>query len=110
MPIPLSTFLMIYICVITDVAPCLSLVFESAESDLMKSPPHSTKLHLLDGFVYLQSYGLTGTLIFHLVSARFDLLTDQYRAQRSLWCLCHVLLLHLALLRPYDGRHVPLLR
>jgi sodium/potassium-transporting ATPase subunit alpha len=62
LPLPLSTFLMIYICVITDVAPCLSLVFEKNESDVMNLPPRSSKAHLLDGMIYLQAYGFSGVI------------------------------------------------
>lgn len=62
LPQPLSTFLMIYICVITDVAPCLSLVFETSESDVMNQPPRKRDEHLLDGAIYLQAYGFTGVI------------------------------------------------
>jgi len=62
LPLPLSTFLMIYICVITDVAPCLSLVFEKSEGDVMSRKPRSPKEHLLDGMIYLQAYGFSGVI------------------------------------------------
>jgi len=57
---PLSTFLMMYIW-ITDTAPCLSLVYEKPESDLMTSPPRRNDVHLLDGKVFAQAYGFVGT-------------------------------------------------
>jgi sodium/potassium-transporting ATPase subunit alpha len=62
LPLPLSTFLMIYICVITDVAPCLSLVFEKSESDVMNQKPRSKKEHLLDMMIYLQGYAFSGVI------------------------------------------------
>lgn len=62
LPLPLSTFLMIYICVITDVAPCLSLVFEKSESDVMQQKPRGANEHLLDGMIYLQAYGFSGII------------------------------------------------
>ena len=62
LPLPLSTFLMIFICVITDVAPCLSLVFEKSESDVMQQKPRSPKENLLDGWIYLQSYAFVGAI------------------------------------------------
>jgi len=62
LPQPLSTFLMLYICVITDVAPCISLVFQKGESNMMKRKPRSKKTHLLDGWIYAQSYGHTGMI------------------------------------------------
>lgn len=37
----LSSYQMIIICVITDVLPALSLIFEKGESDLMKKPPRT---------------------------------------------------------------------
>lgn len=62
LPQPLSTFLMLYICVITDVAPCISLVFQKGERDLMKRRPRPRQAHLLDPWIYLQSYGMVGFL------------------------------------------------
>lgn len=60
LPQPLPTFLMLYICVITDVAPCISLVFQKGEKDMMKRPPRQRNAHLLDGWIYLQSYAFVG--------------------------------------------------
>lgn len=60
LPQPLPTFLMLYICVITDVAPCLSLVFQKGEKDMMKRKPRPRSAHLLDGWIYLQSYAFVG--------------------------------------------------
>ncbi|KAK9767443.1 hypothetical protein K7432_002751 [Basidiobolus ranarum] len=38
-PLPLSAFLMIYICVLTDMLPSIAIMFETPESDLLKRPP-----------------------------------------------------------------------
>ncbi|KAG6839284.1 hypothetical protein H0H93_005722, partial [Arthromyces matolae] len=38
-PLPLSSFLMIIICCFTDLAPCLSLIMEKEEFDLLTLPP-----------------------------------------------------------------------
>lgn len=62
LPLPLSTFLMIFICAITDVAPCLSLVFEKSEMDVMQQKPRSPKENLLDGWIYLQAYAFSGVI------------------------------------------------
>lgn len=62
LPQALSTFLMIYICVFTDVIPSLSLVFEKPEGSLMKQPPRKKTSHLLNGWVYLQAYAFTGII------------------------------------------------
>ncbi|KAK9716972.1 hypothetical protein K7432_006518 [Basidiobolus ranarum] len=38
-PLPLSAFLMIFICVLTDMLPSIAIMFETPESDLLKRPP-----------------------------------------------------------------------
>jgi sodium/potassium-transporting ATPase subunit alpha len=57
-PIPLSTILMLCICVGTDMAPAITLAYEKAELDIMLRPPRSAKRdHLVTGkmisFAYL---------------------------------------------------------
>lgn len=42
-PLPLSSFLMIIICMATDVIGSLSLVYELSESDIMLLPPRNVK-------------------------------------------------------------------
>ena len=42
-PMTLSPYEMIIICVITDVLPSLSLIFEKGEYDLMKKPPRTVE-------------------------------------------------------------------
>jgi sodium/potassium-transporting ATPase subunit alpha len=39
MPLPLSSFLMLVVCMTTDVFGSLALVYEKAEGDVMKRPP-----------------------------------------------------------------------
>jgi sodium/potassium-transporting ATPase subunit alpha len=46
-PLPLSSFEMIYICIITDVFPSLSLIYEKPEADLMTRPPKNKSRMLL---------------------------------------------------------------
>ena len=58
-PMPLSSILMVAICVGTDLAPAISLAYENAELDIMKRPPRHPKLdHLVTAkllsFAYLQ--------------------------------------------------------
>ena len=43
MPLPLSSFLMIIICMLTDVSGSVTLVYEESEGDLMKRPPRDHK-------------------------------------------------------------------
>lgn len=64
-PLPLSTFLMIIICMFTDVFPSLALVYEKAESDLMVRPPATKKNsdgRLVNLPLLLHAYGFIGML------------------------------------------------
>jgi sodium/potassium-transporting ATPase subunit alpha len=58
-PVPLSSILMLVICVGTDMAPAISLAYENAELDIMERMPRNAKRdHLvtakLIGFSYMQ--------------------------------------------------------
>lgn len=60
-PLPLSPFLMIVVCCITDIFPSLSLTHEKPESDLMSRKPRKvTRDHLVDAKLLLQAYGFIG--------------------------------------------------
>ncbi|KAJ5825244.1 hypothetical protein N7474_002382 [Penicillium riverlandense] len=62
-PLPLSSFLMIIICVFTDLLCCLSLIMEQQEFDLLDLPPRNHKKdHLINLKVYIQSYFFIGVL------------------------------------------------
>ncbi|KAI1110066.1 hypothetical protein F5Y14DRAFT_382476 [Nemania sp. NC0429] len=62
-PLPLSSFLMIIICVFTDLFCALSLIMEKEEFDLLSVPPrHHKKDHLITLKVYIQSYLFVGTM------------------------------------------------
>jgi sodium/potassium-transporting ATPase subunit alpha len=74
-PLPLSAFLMIYICVITgmsfpavvptilDVGPSLSLIFEKPEADLMSRKPRSRKTdRMVDWKLLINAYLFIGML------------------------------------------------
>jgi sodium/potassium-transporting ATPase subunit alpha len=54
-PLPLSAFLMICICVLTDMLPALSLMFEKPEKDLLMKPPRNKNHHLVDWKLMLQA-------------------------------------------------------
>ncbi|EGG15864.1 hypothetical protein DFA_09533 [Cavenderia fasciculata] len=63
-PCPLSSFLMIIICCFTDLFPCLSLIMEHEETDLMAVPPRNSKKdHLITLRIYIQSYLFMGMLL-----------------------------------------------
>jgi sodium/potassium-transporting ATPase subunit alpha len=62
-PLPLSAFLMIYICVITDILPSLSLMYEKAESNLMKNPPRNPKKDkMVNSRLFLHAYLFLGMI------------------------------------------------
>jgi sodium/potassium-transporting ATPase subunit alpha len=60
-PLPLSAFLMIIICVFTDLFLSLSLIMEKEEFDLLSLPPrnHQTD-HMINAKIYGQAYLFTG--------------------------------------------------
>ncbi|KJZ71818.1 hypothetical protein HIM_08789 [Hirsutella minnesotensis 3608] len=62
-PLPLSAFLMIIICVFTDLFMSLSLIMEKEEFDLLSLPPRNHKRdHLITTKIYIQAYLITGLL------------------------------------------------
>ncbi|KAK4551414.1 hypothetical protein LTR86_011180 [Recurvomyces mirabilis] len=62
-PLPLSSFLMIIICVFTDLSLSLSLIMEKEEFDLLSIPPRNSKHdHLINLRIYAQSYLFIGVL------------------------------------------------
>ncbi|KAI9691942.1 MAG: hypothetical protein M1822_008015 [Bathelium mastoideum] len=62
-PLPLSSFLMIIICVFTDLFLSLSLIMEKEEFDLLGLPPRNhRKDHLINFKVYGQSYLFIGVM------------------------------------------------
>ncbi|KAF2154540.1 putative Na/K ATPase alpha 1 subunit [Myriangium duriaei CBS 260.36] len=62
-PLPLSSFLMIIICVFTDLFLSLSLIMEKEEFDLLSLPPRNHKKdHLITARIYIQSYLFVGTM------------------------------------------------
>ncbi|KAF3398055.1 Sodium/potassium-transporting ATPase subunit alpha-1 [Penicillium rolfsii] len=62
-PSPLSSFLMIIICVFTDLFLSLSLIMEKEEFDLLSIPPRNPKKdHLINTRIYGQSYLFVGVM------------------------------------------------
>lgn len=62
-PLPLSTFLMIIICVFTDLFLSLSLIMEKEEFDLLSLPPRRPKKdHLINMRIYGQAYLFVGVM------------------------------------------------
>ncbi|KAJ6260758.1 hypothetical protein Dda_4987 [Drechslerella dactyloides] len=62
-PLPLSSFLMIIICVFTDLFLSLSLIMEKEEFDLLSIPPRNHKRdHLINFKIYGQSYLFIGVM------------------------------------------------
>ncbi|KAE8353888.1 hypothetical protein BDV28DRAFT_147659 [Aspergillus coremiiformis] len=62
-PLPLSSFLMIIICVFTDLFCSLSLIMEKEEYDLLSVPPRNHKKdHLINLKIYGQAYLFIGVM------------------------------------------------
>ncbi|PMD37745.1 putative Na/K ATPase alpha 1 subunit [Hyaloscypha variabilis F] len=62
-PLPLSSFLMIIICVFTDLFLSLSLIMEKEEFDLLSLPPRNHRTdHLINFKIYAQSYLFIGVM------------------------------------------------
>lgn len=62
-PLPLSSFLMIIICVFTDLFLSLSLIMEKEEFDLLSLPPRiRARDHLINLKIYAQSYLFIGVM------------------------------------------------
>ncbi|KAG6917761.1 hypothetical protein DXG01_001166 [Tephrocybe rancida] len=78
-PLPLSSFLMIIICCFTDLAPCLSLIMEQEEFDLLTLPPrnHVTD-HLITLKIYIQTYFFIGMMEMVTAHAMFFLYMYKY--------------------------------
>lgn len=62
-PLPLSSFLMIIICVFTDLFLSLNLIMEKEEFDLLDLPARNHKRdHLINLKIYIQSYLFIGVM------------------------------------------------
>lgn len=59
----ISNFQMLVVSLFTDICPCLSLIMEKEESDLLKRPPRSKKDHLVDWKFLIQAYVFEGCFI-----------------------------------------------
>ncbi|KAI6294292.1 hypothetical protein MCOR33_008536 [Pyricularia grisea] len=78
-PLPLSAFLMIIICVFTDLFLCLSLIMEKAEFDLLAIPPRDHRRdHLINARIYGQAYLFTGTMETTIAHSMFFLYMWRY--------------------------------
>ncbi|CAF1079929.1 unnamed protein product, partial [Brachionus calyciflorus] len=61
-PLPLSAFLMICICILTDMFPAMALMMEKPERNLLLQPPRSKKDHLVDWRLIIQAYLFIGVI------------------------------------------------
>ncbi len=62
MPLALSAFLMICICILTDMFPALSLMLEKPERNLLDCPPRSKSDHLVSWKIVLHAYLFIGLM------------------------------------------------
>eukprot|EP00047_Mylnosiga_fluctuans_P005096 m.238404 g.238404 ORF g.238404 m.238404 type:complete len:1008 (+) comp13298_c0_seq1:69-3092(+) len=61
MPQPLSSFQMIMICMLTDIFPSMSMVYEPPEADIMHRPPRDVKKDRLVSWRFIAfAYGYIG--------------------------------------------------
>jgi len=67
----LSSFLMIVICLCTDVFVSVALVNESAELDIMTRKPRKETEHLVDGRLLCTAYFTTGMWMFTAASINY---------------------------------------
>lgn len=58
--LPLSSFQMIIICLLTDLSCSLCMIFEKEEFDLLSLPPRGQDEHLVGLRLYGQAYGFVG--------------------------------------------------
>jgi sodium/potassium-transporting ATPase subunit alpha len=78
-PLPLSSFLMITICVFTDLFLSLSLIMEKQEFDLLSLKPRDVKKdHLITVKIYIQTYFFSGLLEACLAHTMFFLYMWRY--------------------------------
>ncbi|KAH6617713.1 hypothetical protein B0J18DRAFT_445970 [Chaetomium sp. MPI-SDFR-AT-0129] len=78
-PLPLSSFLMIIICVFTDLFLSLSLIMEKEEFDLLSLPPRNHRRdHLINTRIYAQAYLFIGTMETVTAHAMFFLYMWRY--------------------------------
>jgi sodium/potassium-transporting ATPase subunit alpha len=70
---------MIIICTFTDLFPCLALIMEREEFDLLTLPPRNAKKdHLINGRIYIQSYLFIGLMEMITAHAMFFLYMWKY--------------------------------
>jgi sodium/potassium-transporting ATPase subunit alpha len=61
-PLPLSSFLMIAVCVLTDTAPELALIYEEPEAELLTIPPRRKDEFLVKPMVWFQAWLFLGVI------------------------------------------------
>jgi len=59
-PLPLSTFLMLCICIGTDIIPAISFASEEAELGIMTRPPRKKTEHMVTRKLMTAAYGIFG--------------------------------------------------
>ncbi|KAK9720816.1 hypothetical protein K7432_003880 [Basidiobolus ranarum] len=93
-PLPLSAFLMIFICVLTDMLPSIAMMFETPESDLLKRAPRRPSQDRLVNFKLLRhAYLFTGLMesffshcmYFYYIQSTADLSASDILLQFDKW-------------------------
>jgi sodium/potassium-transporting ATPase subunit alpha len=92
-PLPLSTILMLFIDLGTDMFPAISLAYEKAERDLMLRPPRNALTdRLVNGRLLFMAYGILGFahsvggfFIYFVVMAQYGWWPDRLLGIRDQW-------------------------
>ena len=71
LPMILSSYQMIIICILTDILPSISLIFEKPEEDMLKKPPRKKTDFLVDKRLMLQAFLLLGPIMSFFSSMNF---------------------------------------
>ncbi len=61
-PLPLGSITILFIDIVSDLVPGISLAYEKPEKDIMKRNPRKAGDHLVNARMIFMSYGLVGTI------------------------------------------------
>ncbi|CAF0812430.1 unnamed protein product [Brachionus calyciflorus] len=73
LPMILSSYQMLIICILTDILPSIALIFEKPEENLMTKPPRKNTDFLVDKRLLLQAFIFLGPLMSFFSSLNFFL-------------------------------------
>lgn len=71
LPMILSSYQMIIICILTDILPSIALIFEKPEEDMLKKAPRKKNEYLVDKRLMLQAFVFLGPMMSFFSSMNF---------------------------------------